>query len=147
MVIRKATSEDYKDLMSLYDDFLETKRFSDEDNDSFQKVIKNKTNYIFVAEENNKIIGLITASTRLAVRYPNPIMQVDELYVDPAYRKHGIGKHLIAEVEKVAHKNNCQKIYIESAYKHTLGHRFYEKNNYEKSGYYFRKNLSFGSGH
>jgi len=93
-----------------------------------------------VAENDlRQLVGFITASVRLVVRYPQPIMQVDELYVDAEFRKHGVGKQLIQTIESLARANNCQRIYIESAFKHELGHQFYESHGYEKHGYYFLK--------
>lgn len=139
MIIRNAILEDRKDLLSLYTDFLETDRFSEPANDSFLEIIRNDNNYILVAEDDSSIVGFITASKRWVVRYPNPIMQIDELYVDPDFRKHGVGKKLIQGIEELARKERYERIYVESAYKHTLGHRFYETNGYKKSGFYFLK--------
>lgn len=127
--------------MALYADFIETDRFSNLNNDSFLKVVGSDSNYIFVAEADDKLVGFITASSRLVVRYPDPIMQVDEFYVDSRFRERGIGQKLIREVEIIASEINCNRIYIESAYKHELGHKFYEANGYKKSGYYFLKVL------
>ena len=139
MIVREAKLEDHRQLIALYDTFLETDRFLNLNNDSFQKVIESKNNFIFVAEADSKLIGLITASARLVIRYPRPIMQVDEFYVDAKLRRYGIGGKLMDAVENIARKNNMQRIYIESSYKHTLGHRFYEKSGYKNEGYYFRK--------
>lgn len=127
--------------MSLYGDFIETDRFSNLDNDSFQKVITSKNNFVLVAESDSKLIGLITASSRLVVRYPIPIAQVDEFYVDPAFRQHGVGRELMKGMEDIVRDNGIQRIYIESGYKHTLGHKFYEKSGYKNEGYYFLKVL------
>lgn len=125
--------------MALYADFVEDDRFSKPNSDSFQKVIASKDNFVLVAEKDSKLAGFITASKRLVIRYPAPIMQVDELYVDPAFRRHGVGGQLIREVEKLAAENNCRRVYIESDYKHMLGHRFYEKHGYQNRGYHFLK--------
>lgn len=141
VIIRRAKPEDHKELMGLYANFIETDRFSGLDNDSFQKVIGSRNNFALVAEEDSKLVGLITASSRLVIRYPVPIMEVDEFYVDPDYQRHGIGGKLIQEIEKIALENNIKRIYIESGHKYTLGHKFYEKNGYKNSGYYFRKVL------
>lgn len=127
-------------MMALYTDFLE-RSYSKPGNDSFQKVLDSKTNYVLVAEDGSRLAGFITASIRSIVRYAQPIMQVDELYVDPDFREHGLGRKLIQEIENLGAENNCLGIYIESAYKHAGGHKFYQKNGYEKRGYYFLKIL------
>jgi PhnO protein len=127
--------------MALYNDFVEEDRYSDLDNDSFQAVIAGENNYILVAEADSRLAGFITASIRPVVRYLQPIMQIEELYVDPDFREHGIGRKLIQEVEGIASENNCLRIYVESAYKHKPAHKFYEKNGYKNSGYHFLKIL------
>lgn len=140
MIIRRAVPEDYKALMALYADFLE-RDFSKPGNDSFQKVLASKTNYILVAEDDSRLAGFITASVRPIVRYVRPIMQVDELYVDPDFREHGVGRQLIQGIESLGADNNCHAIYIESGQEYTVAHKFYERNSYQKVGYYFKKVL------
>ena len=141
MIVRNAVSKDYKELMALYDAFMEVDRYASLSKDSFQKVIASKRNFVLIAEDKARLAGFITASARIVVRYPQPIMQVDELYVDPDFREHGLGKKLIQAIEDIAYENNWHRIYIESGYKYTIAHKFYEKNGYEKQGYYFKKVL------
>ena len=139
MMIREAVIEDHASLMALYDAFMEVDRYSKLDSDSLQKVIASENNFIVVAEEDHRLIGFISASARLVVRYPQPIMQVDELYVDPDFREHGLGRQLIQGIESIAAEHDYHRIYIESGFKYEVAHKFYQKNGYEKDGYYFRK--------
>ena len=76
--------------MVLYNDFVGEDRYSKHDGDSFKVVLKSPDNYVFVAEENGKIIGFATVSVRTLVRYPKPIAELDELFVAEEFRKHGI---------------------------------------------------------
>ncbi len=138
MTVRRARQKDYVALMALYTDFV-GKDYSKLNSDSFLAVLAGKNNFVFVAEDNSKLIGLITASKRRVVRYLQPIMQVDELYVDLGFRKHGVGRALIQRVEELARQQDCHRIYIESRYKHESGHKFYNDNGYENHGYYFLK--------
>ena len=126
--------------MALYAAFLD-RDFSTPGNDGFQTVLNNETTYILVAEDDSKLAGFITASVRPVVRYVRPIMQIDELYVDPDFREHGVGRQLIQGAETIGVENNCHAIYIESGFDYTVAHKFYEKNSYEKVGYYFKKVL------
>jgi GNAT superfamily N-acetyltransferase len=141
MIVREAVLEDHAGLMALYDVFMEVDRYSKLDSDSLQKVIDSPDNFILVAEQDRKLIGFITASARLVVRYPRPIMQVDELYVDPEFREHGLGRQLIQGIEKIAAKHGYGRIYIESGYAYKVAHKFYRKNGYSQEGYYFKKVL------
>lgn len=141
MKIRLAKLSDYEELMTLYDLFIKTDRYSKHTNDSFKNVLENSTSFIYVAEDKNKLVGLATFSIRSVVRFPQPIAQLDELFVLEQYRKHGIGKSFIDVLETKAKELNCCNIYIESRSDLKPAHQFYENLGYKKSGYYFKKVL------
>ncbi|MFH1832608.1 MAG: GNAT family N-acetyltransferase [Candidatus Levyibacteriota bacterium] len=141
IIIRTAKDTDYQQIVKLYNDFVGEDRYSKKDNDSFHKVLRSRSNFIFVAQDKNNLVGFATFSIRNVTRYKRPIAELDEMYVDTNYRGKGIGKRLMSEVEKQAKKLNCYRLYIESQYKHTLGHKLYESLGYKNYGYHFFKNL------
>lgn len=141
MQIRKASAFDYDSLMKLYNSFVGSDRYSNHDNDSFQRVLDNSRNFVFVAEEDDTLIGFVTFSVRDVIRYPKPIAELDELYVDPQHRKKGLGKELMKHVEEKAKELQCYRIFIESHYDHKAAHAFYESLGYTNYGYHFIKNL------
>ena len=138
-MIRTAKKSDYKQLMALYDIFMKTKRYYKADYDSFTQVLADKKAFIFVAEEKHKLAGFITFRLRHVVRYPQLIGQVEELFVLKQFRKHGIGKKLMKQTEKIAKKFKCKRIYVESRYNLGPAHKFYKALGYRKSGFYFLK--------
>lgn len=141
ITIRPAVLEDYEAIIPLYNAFVGEERYSKKDNDSFEKVIENPTNYVYVAEDEGKIIGFISFSVRDVVRYPKPIVEVDELFVAIMYQKHGIGGRLMQQMEEDAKNLDCHAIFIESGYDHKPAHKFYEKLQYKNYGYHFKKAL------
>lgn len=141
MQIREAIESDYEQIMQLYNLFVGEDRYSKHDNDSFQKVLESENNYILVVEEKEKLVAFITFSIRNVIRYPRPIAELDELFVDENYRQHGLGKQLMEEVENLAREKNCYRVYIESQYRFKGAHAFYEKLGYSNNGYHFIKNL------
>lgn len=141
MNIRPATADDYQQIMEMYNGLVEEDRYSGHSNDSFDKVINNPSNFLFVAEVDGKLAGFASMSIRTVVRYPAPIAELDELYVDPNQRQHGIGKELMTRVEATAREQGCYRLYIASHFKHEIGHKFYEAIGYDKYGYHFLKNL------
>ncbi len=141
MIVRLARESDYHQIMSLYNDFVGEDRYSKLENDSFSKVLNSTTNFVYVSEEEGKLVGVATFSVRPVIRYPKPIAELDEMYVDPDSRRHGVGKVLMQEVEKKAKELGCHRVYIESQYKHEQGHKFYESLGYKNYGYHFFKNL------
>lgn len=141
MIIRKAKLTDYEEILFLYNGFVGKDRYSKKNNDSFKKVLHSKSNFIYIAEDKGKIIGFITFSIRLVVRYPKPIAELDELYVCLDYRQKGIGKKLMGKVIAKAKQKNCYRFYIESHYKHEAAQKLYENLGFTNYGYHFIKNL------
>lgn len=142
MQIRGAKPEDYDQIIALYNDFVEEDRYSEHNFDSFKQVLKNPNNFIYVAESGDALIGFATLSIRNVVRYPNPIAELDELYVSPSHREKGIGKKLIEKVEQKAKELNCYVIYIESHDDRQTAHKFYASQGYTKYGFAFRKRIN-----
>lgn len=142
ITIREAKEEDYEQLMKLYGHFEgDEKRFAGHDNDGFRKVMESSASFLYVAEESGKLVGLITFSVRDVVRYPKPIMEIDELFVGVSYRKHGVGRRLVEQAEEKARDLNCQNIYLETYLDNEPAQGLYEKMGYKKYGYAFKKVL------
>lgn len=68
--------------------------------------------YLFVAEDNNEIIGLIKLNVELieSFFYQNRILYIDDIYVSKNFRKQGVAKKLIETAEKIAKKRNLKWI-------------------------------------
>jgi GNAT superfamily N-acetyltransferase len=141
MKIREATKQDYKRLMELYNDFVGSDRYSNHDNDSFERTLEDPDCYIYVAEEDNQMIGFVTFSVRNVVRYKKPIAEGDELYVMPEYRGKGYGKQLMQHIINKATELNCHRMFLESHYKHETAHKMYESMGFTNYGYHFIKDL------
>lgn len=142
MNIRRAAASDYAGLMELYNLFVGSDRYSRHDNDSFADVMDSDSHVILVADDDGTLVGFATISFRSVVRYPQPIAELDELFVLPEYRKHGIGRLLMAQLEELARTRRCYRLYIESHRDHTGAHAFYAALGYTNYGYHFIKNLS-----
>ena len=128
--------------MGLYNDFVGDDRYSNGRGNSFQLVLKSPRNFVFVAEDKNHLIGFVTFSVRITIRYPKPIAEVDEIYVTTLHRIKGVGRKLMARMLEQAKSMNCQKVFIETAYKRKNAHKFYKSLGYVRDGYYFVKTLS-----
>jgi len=141
MDIRRGEEKDYKELMGLYNLFVKSDRYSRYDNDSFARVRQNPNNFVFVAEDEGKLVGFISFSIRDVIRYPKQIMELDEIFVLQDYREKGVGKILMDQMETIAKEKNCHRIFIESHYDHKGAHKFYETLGYANYGYHFIKDM------
>ena len=141
MEIRLARESDYTELMTLYDAFVGSDRYSGHGGDSFQRVLHSKDNFIYVAEDEGMLVGFATFSVRVVIRYPKPIAELDELFVEEKYRRQKLGQTLLNTVLKKAKELGCHRLFIESHYDHKAAHTFYESTGFTNYGYHFIKDL------
>lgn len=102
---------------------------------------EDKNYIIFIAVDNEKIIGFIGLQICLAFEITGKAMRIIALAVARDFQGQGVGKALIQEAEKYANDNNVSIISVNSGIKRTEAHRFYEKQSFYKKGYSFCKRI------
>lgn len=138
--IRKATKEDYQNVMKLYGEFVgNPQRFIQNNNDSYMKVIEDPNSHLDVAIIVHEIVAFVMYTTRTVVRYPKPIIEVDELFISPDYRRRGIGRRLIEHILAFAKAHNYHYVFAASANERVAGHKLYEKLEFDKYGLHYRR--------
>lgn len=93
----------------------------------FDEIISRKDTLIFVAEENKKLVGLITFYLLPNMRHGWHRGHVEDFVVSKMARGKGIGTQLFNEVKKYCKKNNIKVIKLDSGIDLTGAHKFYEK--------------------
>ena len=77
-------------------------------------------------------------------------MDIDNFFVHPDYRSAGLGKKLIAWLEKRALAEKCELIVLDCYVDYFHAHRFYQREGFVTTGYHFTKvpgtNVPFGRG-
>ena len=140
VVIRPARKKDYKEVIDLFSKFVsDEKRYKKKKSNSFHAFIKSKNSFIDVATINKKIVGFITYSIRTVVRYPRPILEVEEFFVLEEYRRLKIGKQLMTGAINSAKKNKCYGIFLGSSKDRTPAHKFYKYMKFNEYGLHYRK--------
>jgi GNAT superfamily N-acetyltransferase len=99
-------------------------------------------------------IAVALVTMRSNVWYDGPVALLDELYVAPEYRGHGIGAGLLANIEDVARQRGVELIEINVDGGDTDARRFYERHGYtniipgepEPALYYYRELPSVSDG-
>jgi GNAT superfamily N-acetyltransferase len=95
----------------------------------------------FVAEDDGRIVGLVTIVTAMAIGHPNGYTKINGLGVLPEYRYKGIGGMLLKRAEELAIENGTRYIGLASGFNRKEAHAFYEHMGYRKTSYWFRKSL------
>jgi PhnO protein len=80
---------------------------------------------VSVAEEDDQVIGLITASLRPTLWHAGPVVLIDELVVDQTARGQGVGKALIDSIVEWAKKRGASEIEVSTEKDNEAAQSFY----------------------
>ena len=129
MKIRKAALKDAKGIANVLVQSYNIKDLK-EGIDTFKNEIKKQHHYI-IAEENNKIIGVVTWIIHGLPKHQ--LAELDRIAILPEYRGKGVAKKLFGALIKDAksfyNKNNSKlrKLYLLTHADNIRAHKFYEK--------------------
>ena len=129
MKIRKAALKDAKGIANVLVQSYNIKDLK-EGIDTFKNEIKKQHHYI-IAEENNKIIGVVTWIIHGLPKHQ--LAELDRIAILPEYRGKGVAKKLFGALIKDAksfyNKNNSKlrKLYLLAHADNIRAHKFYEK--------------------
>jgi GNAT superfamily N-acetyltransferase len=94
--------------------------------DRLRVILANNDNCVFVAEEDEKVVGWIHGFYSLRVE-SEFFVEIAGLVVDENYRRKGIGKILIEEVIIWTKSKKCVSIRVRCNVKRIASHQFYHE--------------------
>jgi len=108
----------------------------------FDELLSQTRGQIVIAEEDGVILGMVTVSYNLALRYGGEYCQLEELIVTPAARGKKLGGLLVQKVIDNAKKRGSAEIglYLVESTEHNRP--FYEKYGFIAVGTEMRQRLS-----
>lgn len=77
---------------------------------TFEDFVNNKNNIILLAENSNKVIGILIGSYHLDIDWQGKTGRIQALIVDNAFRRKGIGRRLVYYSIAEARKEHCKAI-------------------------------------
>lgn len=109
MKIRKMIKEDIPQLEILYRLYWNEKSDIEKMKEKFDEINKREDYIILSAEENNKLTGSVMGIVCQELYGPcKPFLVVENLVVAKDAQRKGVGKALMAEIEKFAKKTRLQ---------------------------------------
>ncbi len=93
------------------------------------------------AEEKGKVVGLCSLTTKSSLWHEGHVAYVNEIVVDEAHRRAGIGTALLERMVRLAKARGCAWLELDSALHREEAHKFYEANGLQKRAYLFSKAL------
>jgi len=101
---------------------------------------KNKDYKLLIAFIEDKPVAMVSIHYNFLL-YVEKHLQVSSLYVKPEYRKMGVATLLLGWVEKMAIKQGCKHIILDSYLDNNSAHEIYAKEGFVAKSYNFVKNI------
>lgn len=93
------------------------------------------TTLIFLAYKNGHAVGLATCFRGFSTFAARPLINISDLAVLPEYRGIGIGRQLLAAVERKARELGCCKVTLEVQENNAKARRTYEQAGFTQAVY------------
>lgn len=92
---------------------------------------------VHVAAINDDIVGYIVGSLGLSIEAGGRFLLIDELYVTPAWRGHGLARALLASLLPYAHAHGCRVVELEVGWENDRARTWYERLGFEQHRRFF----------
>ncbi len=115
ITIRETTVDDIPVILSLIRELAEYEKLSHEvkaDEAQLKKTLfgDHKVAYCYLAEIDNQAVGFMLYFFNYSTFLAKPGIYLEDLYVKPEFRSHGIGKILLDKLKEIARENDCGRI-------------------------------------
>lgn len=138
MTIRFATEKDKVQVLALMDELGEEinlrRGYSPHNAEAskvggklFDEVVSRSDTMIFVAEDNGKLVGLLTFYLLPNLRHGFYGGHVEDVVVSKTHRRKGVGTELFQALKTYCKANNVSVIKLDSGLELADAHKFYEK--------------------
>lgn len=129
--IRSIGREDITGLGSLYEELMGTPTDYGKLLRSFETIERTGTYILLGAFEQNVLAGsLMGIVCQDLVGSCRPFMVIENVIVSESFRRRGIARGLMAEIEQAARSRDCSYIIVVSGRQRTEAHRLYEQLGY-----------------
>lgn len=100
---------------------------------------------VLIAEADGEIVGVLTASWQRAIHVPGIYATIQDLWVDAAWRSHGVGAELVEAIASQARSRGVSRLEVglprETFAAIASTQSFYERNGFEHLGPRMRRLL------
>lgn len=111
-----------------------------------QQLLAHPDAVLWVAEQHNEVIGLISLHFIPQVALAGDICRICYFCVAESARRAGVGKLLEERTEQLARARQCDRIEVHCHSRRTEAHRFYARQGYTENSKYLMKRLPAKSG-
>ena len=108
---------------------------------TFQALLSGERGDVLVADDSGTLLGVVTVSYNLAIRYAGEYAQLEELIVDPVARGRNVGGLLVEAAVARARDRGCAELGLYLLETTERNRPFYEKYGFEYVGSEMRQRL------
>lgn len=87
----------------------------------------------FIAHQEGMPVGMVSCHIQPLLHHAAPVAEIQEMYVEQAFRSMQVGKALMDHVTAFAQAEGAIQIEVTSRGTRVQAHRFYEREQFEKS--------------
>lgn len=103
--------------------------------------LSQKDNFYLVALQNELLIGYISCHIQILLHHAGKVAEIQEMFVLPNYRNHGVGRQLIEEIKRLTKKEGVLQLEVTTRAIREKAIAFYKREAFEDSHkklvYYF----------
>jgi GNAT superfamily N-acetyltransferase len=107
--------------------------------DRLNVIVQRQDGELLVAELDAEVVGLVCLQVIPLFHLAEPLGRITALVISSKLKRHGIGRRLVAEAERLAWRQGCGRIEITSGDQRADAHAFYEAVGYEQMSRRFIK--------
>jgi GNAT superfamily N-acetyltransferase len=142
-IVREARPEDFEAVTALLEELGRPKALGTPDEpvirDRFAQWLAAPDRFVFVAEEEGNLIGMIDMAMIPRPNFVQPHAWVPDLIVSENTRSRGVGAALLSRAEEVAKELGAFSLALESAHWRTRAHDFYLRQGMTDAARHFLK--------
>lgn len=97
---------------------------------------------LLLATRDGAVAGLAQLHVSPSLEYDRPAGKIAAFVVDEAHRRHGVGRALLAAMEREARARGCELLFLTTSERRADAHAFYERLGLEHTGRRYAKRLS-----
>ena len=140
--IREIEERDYPDALKIWNNEIGGTHFTAENFSAHHDRFKGNENYkAFVAELDSKVVGILYVMKYAPWALDSEQFWIQCIAVKNGIQGKGIGSKLLEYLEEYGRKIGVEYITLNTGFKRTAAHAFYERNGYRSGNYCYGKKL------
>jgi N-acetylglutamate synthase-like GNAT family acetyltransferase len=127
ITVREATPNDADSLNTLYR-LLTANAAVNVRPDRIAAIAKHDDHFLLIAEIDNHVCGTVFTSFCMDAMFgEQPFTVIENIVIDMSWRRHGVGRKLLATVEAMSIARTSSKMMLLSAIEREFAHAFFQK--------------------